>query len=117
MEHSLFLVSDKRPIGASSEIPVAAVEAGLTTTGYDQLDFSRPSRELKQHYHSTSTLKSVKSSIEKSESKNLIPVPDLRKERHLSTGDYIDASFLTQNPQRSSLGHLTKGELPKVTKI
>ena len=103
-------------MGASADAvdPAEAVADGAAEsmlTSYDQLDFSRPSRELKHHYHSTSTLKSVKSS---GESKNLIEVPDLRKERHLSTGDYIDASALTQNPPRSSLGQLSKGDIPKV---
>ncbi len=125
-----FLVPSKRSaiggLGASSDFPASAsastaVEATLTS--YDQLDFSRPSREHKPHYHSTSTLKSLKSSsaIDTSntvDGRNLIDVPDVRKERHLSTGDYIDASLLTQNAnQGSSLGQLTKGDIPKVLKI
>ena len=109
-------VSLKRPpVGASADAadPAEAADgvAESMLTSYDQLDFSRPSRELKHHYHSTSTLKSVKSS---GESKHLIEVPDLRKERHLSTGDYIDASAITVNPQTSSLGQLSKGDIPKV---
>ena len=111
-------------LGASSDFPASAsasatVEATLTS--YDQLDFSRPSREHKPHYHSTSTLKSLKSSSAAAvdtntvDSRNLIDVPDVRKERHLSTGDYIDASLLTQNAnQGSSLGQLTKSDIPKV---
>jgi len=87
----------------------AAAESMLTS--YDQLDFSRPSRDLKQHYHSTSTLKSVKSS---NGSRNLIEIPDSKKERHLSTGDYIDASQISQT-SRASLGHLSKGDIPKVS--
>ena len=72
--------------------------------------------------------KLVKSSAEKSSSKcdsqNLIDVAaDLKndrhlstsaKERHLSTGDYIDATLLSQNKSRSSLSHLSRGEIAQV---
>ena len=54
----------KRLVSGSVEATEAVGDAAAAEsmlTSYDQLDFSRPSRDLKQHYHSTSTLKSVKS--------------------------------------------------------
>ena len=76
-------------------------------TSYDKLDFSRPAAELKPHYHSTSTLKSVKSSVSKSRDEvgglegvqnscNIIP----------TVGYSQTALFTDPSTRRASSGHL-----------
>ena len=77
-------------------------------TSYDKLDFSRPAAELKPHYHSTSTLKSVKSTtVSKSRDEvgglegvqnscNIIP----------TVGYSQTALFTDPSTRRASSGHL-----------
>ncbi len=109
----------------------------MNPESYDRLDFSRPNADLRPHYHSTSTLKSVKSSGNVvggggggtgNKSPNLLPVgkkPDLNAST-ASDGDYIDtpltaaanssfnASLRERDRRRASSGHLSQAELPKV---
>lgn len=86
---------------------------GGPSTRYDRLDFTRPSTgELKPHYHSTSTLKSVKSKsrVEQEETEDDTTANNL----NTSCNDYIDAKALTILDKRASSGHLSQGEIPKI---
>jgi hypothetical protein len=85
---------------------------------YDKLDFSRPTAELKPHYHSTSTLKSVKSSTK---SKELMSIQSSAANNNSNNSGYVQATYLSDQSdhqdgggRRSSSGHLSKGEIPKV---
>ena len=82
-------------------------------TSYDKLDFSRPAAELKPHYHSTSTLKSVKStSVSKSRDEGdggLLEGVQNSSKMPISTNSsgYIQTALFTDpSTRRASSGHL-----------
>ena len=64
-----------------------------TDTSYDRLDFTRPTADLKPHYHSTSTLRSVKSTSKSREcfEQDVSRIP---------TGSYIQTALYTDPSSR-----------------
>ena len=85
----------------------------MVETSYDKLDFSRPAAELKPHYHSTSTLKSVKSaSVSKSRDEGdggLLEGVQNSSKMPISTNSsgYIQTALFTDpSTRRASSGHL-----------
>ena len=50
--------------GGFADATLLTTLSGAADESYDKLDFSRPERELRPHYTSSSTLKSVKSTKE-----------------------------------------------------
>ena len=79
----------------------------MVETSYDKLDFSRPAAELKPHYHSTSTLKSVKStSVSKSRDDGGL-LEGVQNSSKIPTTAYIQTALFTDpSTRRASSGHL-----------
>ena len=80
---------------------------------YDTLDFTRPNTgELRPHYHSSSTLKSVKSA----KSKELLVANPTPNEIMGGSSGYVQATMLedTNILRKLSSGHLSQGEIPQV---
>ena len=94
----------------------------MVETSYDKLDFSRPAAELKPHYHSTSTLKSVKStSVSKSRDEGdggLLEGVQNSSKMPISTNSsgYIQTALFTDpSTRRASSGHLCHNTNSKVS--
>jgi hypothetical protein len=98
------------PPEESEDEATAATDYTGGSVSYDQLDFAPPpSRQLRPHYHSTSTLRSRRGSRSPLNSSNGGDGGDNK------SGDSGDGNFDRGDGARRSEGHLSQADMPNVS--